>query len=157
MNRVAMRRRHALSGGLALVTILVFWVSTVVVELAGSFEAIVTVKRAIPWGLLVLVPAMASTGITGTALTRNASGRLVGRKIMRMRAVAAIGVLVLVPCVMFLALMASHQNLGTTFYMVQAIELVAGAANITLLVLNARDGMKLSGRSRRERPAGHTA
>ncbi len=35
------------------------------------------------------------------------------------------------------------------FYEVQALELVAGATNITLLGLNMRDGFKLKGRLRR--------
>lgn len=55
MSRLAVRLVH--DGGLALLTTLTFWVSTVAVELVGSAESIVAVKRAIPWGLLVLVPA----------------------------------------------------------------------------------------------------
>jgi hypothetical protein len=35
------------------------------------------------------------------------------------------------------------------FYAVQALELVGGAANITLLSLNMRDGLRMKGRLRR--------
>ena len=151
MSRTAVRLLHALAGGVALVTILVFWLSTAVVALSGSPDSVVTVKRTIPWGLLVLVPAMALTGISGTRLTRNASGRLVRHKMLRMRIVAVIGALVLVPCVVYLARSASTEDLGVTFYAVQVIELVAGATNITLLVMNIRDGMRLTGRLRARR------
>jgi hypothetical protein len=150
VSRGALRLVHAVAGGLALLTITTFWVSTVAVELAGSPESIVAVKRAIPWGLLVLVPAMAATGITGMRLTRNARGRIVRRKLLRMRIVAALGALVLVPCVLYLGLTASVNDLSTTFYAVQAVELLAGAVNITLLGLNTRDGLRLSGRLRRK-------
>ena len=37
----------------------------------------------------------------------------------------------------------------TSFYIVQVIELIAGAVNITLLGLNMRDGLRLSGKLRR--------
>lgn len=153
MIRTARRLVHAVAGGVALLTILTFWTSTVAVELAGSPGSIVAVKRAIPWGLLVLVPAMAATGITGMSLTRNAKGRLVRRKLLRMRVVGALGALVLVPSVLYLGLTASPDDLGTAFYAVQSIELVAGAANITLLALNTRDGLRLTGRLRRPHPA----
>jgi hypothetical protein len=36
----------------------------------------------------------------------------------------------------------------TAFYAVQALELAAGAANITLLGLNMRDGLRMKGRFR---------
>lgn len=149
MSRPALRLVHATGGGLALLTILTFWVSTVAVEVTGSADSIVAVKRAIPWGLLVLVPAMAATGVTGMRLTRNAKGRVVRRKLLRMRVVGVLGALVLVPCVLYLGLTASTDNLGRTFYAVQAIELLAGAVNITLLGLNTRDGLRLTGRLRR--------
>ena len=154
MSRPVLRLVHATGGGVALLTIVTFWVSTVAVELAGSPDSIVAVKRAIPWGLLVLVPAMAATGVTGMRLTRNAKGRLVRRKLLRMRVVGVLGALILVPCVLYLGLTASTDNLGMTFYAVQAVELLAGAVNITLLGLNARDGLRLTGRLRpRTRPA----
>lgn len=156
MNRPAVRRAHATAGGLALLTVLTFWVSTVSVEVVGSPESIVTVKRMIPWGLLLLVPALAAGGITGLRLTRNARGPLVRRKVARTRIAAAVGVLVLVPCVLYLGRTASPDGMDAAFYTVQAVELVAGALNVTLLSLNIRDGLRLTGRLRRKaRPGPH--
>lgn len=155
MNRPAVRRAHATAGGLALLTVLTFWVSTVGVEVAGSPESIVTVKRTIPWGLLLLVPALAATGINGVRLVRNARAPLVRRKVVRTRIAAALGALVLVPCVLYLGRITSPDDLDATFYTVQGVELLAGAANIMLLALNFRDGLRLTGRLRRR--AGHAA
>ena len=132
MNRPAVRRVHATAGGVALLTILTFWVSTIGVEVFGSPESVVTVKRTVPWGLLLLIPALAATGITGTRLTRNARAPLVRRKLMRTRIAAAVGGLVLAPCVLLLGVSASPDDLDASFYAVQAVELVAGAINITL-------------------------
>ena len=41
-------------------------------------------------------------------------------------------------------------SFDAAFYTVQAIELLAGAANITFLGLNMRDGLKMKGRLRRK-------
>ena len=53
---------HPVAGGLALLTIAIFWLSTVLGELFGSVSTIVAIKSAIPWGFLLLIPALAATG-----------------------------------------------------------------------------------------------
>jgi hypothetical protein len=70
----------------------------------------------------------------------------------RLRAFGRNGILVLIPSALFLASKARAGEFDTSFYAVQALELVAGATNITLLGLNMRDGLKMKGRFRR-RPA----
>lgn len=62
------------------------------------------------------------------------------------------GVLVLIPCAIFLDRWASVGVFDASFYLVQAIELIAGAVNLTLMAMNIRDGLRLSGRSRRSVP-----
>ena len=60
------------------------------------------------------------------------------------------------PSALFLAFKARAGELDAVFYAVQALELVAGAVNITLLGLNMRDGLRMKGRFRRSanaRPA----
>ena len=143
------RRVHPIAGGLALLTMLAFWTSTVVVELVGDRDDIVAVKHAIMWGLLVLVPALGATGGTGFLRAgRSRNARVLAKK-RRMQVVAPIGILVLVPCVLYLGITTSAGGgLGTHFYPVQGVELVAGAVNITLMSLNARDGFRLTGRFR---------
>ena len=140
------KRVHPIAGGLALLTMVAFWTSSVAVELIGSRDDIVAVKHAIVWGLLVLVPALAATGGTGFVRAgRSRNARILAKK-RRMQVVAPIGILVLVPCVVYLGTTSSASGLGTYFYAVQGVELVAGAVNITLMSLNARDGLGLTGR-----------
>jgi len=140
---------HPVAGALALVTIATFWLSTALSELFAS-EAIVTaVKTAIPWGFLLLVPALAAAGGSGFALAKGRRAGLIGAKIKRMPFITANGILVLIPAALFLASKARAAEFDTTFYAVQALELAVGATNIALLGLNMRDGLKMKGRLRR--------
>jgi hypothetical protein len=141
-HRRLLRTLHAIAGGVALVTIATFLGATLATELAGSVPAVVTVKALIPWGLLVLIPALAITGGTGFALDRG-SGRAAA-KARRMRIIAANGLLLLVPAAFFLAMKAGAGELDLAFYSVQAVEILAGTVNLVLIICNARDGFTLS-------------
>jgi len=143
---------HPVAGGLAILTIATFWLSTALSELFASQATVATVKTAIPWGFLLLVPALMAAGGSGFALAMERRAGLIGAKIKRMPWVAANGLLILIPSALFLAFKAKAAEFDGSFYVVQALELVAGAANITLLSLNMRDGFKMKGRLRR-RPA----
>ncbi len=137
---------HPIAGGVALITVLVFWVSTVFVELTGQPATVVTVKMAIPWGFILLIPALIVTGVSGVVLSKHRRGRLVDVKRRRMPVIAANGVFILLPAAFFLAFKAAAGELDLWFYAVQSLELLAGAINITLLILNLRDGVRLSRR-----------
>lgn len=141
---------HPVAGTLALLTIATFWLSTVLAELFASQAAVTAVKTAIPWGFLVLVPALAATGGSGFVLAKGRRGGVLGAKIKRMPLIAANGLVVLIPAALFLAFKARAAEFDTVFYAVQALELVAGAANITLLGCNLRDGLRMKGRFRRQ-------
>lgn len=140
---------HRVAGIGALALIAVFWTSTVIVELVGSHAAVAAVKTAILWALPVMVALMAAAGGSGMAMAPRARAGVLLAKRRRMPFIAANGLLVLVPSAIFLALRAGAGQFDTAFMIVQAVELVAGAVNITLLALNARDGFAL----RRRRPA----
>lgn len=143
---IMIKRLHPLAGALAILTIASFWLSTVFSELFGTEALIVTVKTTIPWGLLILIPALAAAGGSGFRLAggRRRAG-LVGAKARRMPFIAANGILILIPAAFFLAYKADLGAFDTSFYVVQGLELVAGAVNLTLLGMNLRDGMKLRG------------
>lgn len=143
---------HPVAGAVALLTIATFWLSTAISELFLSEAAVIAVKTAIPWGFLILVPALAAAGGSGLALAKERRTGLAETKIKRMPIVAANGILILIPAALFLACKARHTEFDGIFYAVQALELAAGAANIGLLGLNMRDGLKMKGRLRR-RPA----
>lgn len=140
------KRIHAIAGMTGFLTIALFWTATAVSELFGSAADIATVKTAILWGMIVLIPALIVTGGSGFALGRNRAGPLLRRKQKRMPFIALNGLLILVPSAVYLAAKASAGELDTWFYGIQAVELAAGALNLVLIGLNIRDGLKLSGR-----------
>ena len=147
-------RAHLAAGILAPLCIATFFLSTIVVELFGSPAAVAQLKALIVTpGLWILIPALAATGASGMLLSRSRSGRLVDAKKKRMPFIAANGLLVLVPCAIVLDRWAAAGSFDATFYAVQAIELVAGAINLSLMGMNLRDGLRLSGRLRAGRPA----
>ena len=131
-----------------MLTIAVFWSSTALSELFGSVETIVRVKSAIPWGFLLLIPALAAAGGSGVALAKGRRAGLIGRKLKRMPFIAANGLLVLIPAALFLAAKARAGEFDAAFYAVQLVELLAGPVNFVLLGLNMRDGLRLTGRLR---------
>lgn len=141
---------HPVAGTIALLTILTFWLSTVLSEAFGSEALITTVKTTVPWGFLILIPALAAAGGTGFKLARGRNVGLLGDKRRRMPIIAANGILILIPSALFLASKATSGEFDTSFYVVQLIELVAGAVNLSLLSLNMRDGLRLT-RGRRRR------
>lgn len=140
-----MKLAHPVAGALAIATIGTFWVSTVLSELFASHSVVAAVKTAIPWGFVLLIPALAVAGGTGVALAKGRRVGLTGVKFKRMPFIAGNGILVLVPSALFLASKAQAAEFDATFYAVQALELVAGATNVTLLALNMRDGLKMRG------------
>jgi hypothetical protein len=141
---------HPLAGTLALLTIATFWLSTALAELFASEATVTFVKTAIPWGFLVLIPALMAAGGSGFTLAGNRRGGIIDTKIRRMPLIAANGILILIPSALFLASKARAGEFDTGFYVAQTLELAAGAANIALLGLNMRDGLKMKGRLRRK-------
>ena len=144
MNRSTTKRVHAIAGALAMLLITAFFVSSIAAELFASLETIAFVKRSIAWALIILIPALAATGGSGNQLSGKSKAPLITKKKKRMAFAAANGLIILVPCAMLLNALASKGAFDRTFYIIQAVELVAGAVNILLLGLNFRDGLKMS-------------
>lgn len=141
-----LRRIHPIAGVIGFLTILTFWSSTVISELSGNIDLIVAVKQAIPWGFILVIPMIMVTGASGFRLGGASKAPLIAAKKARMPLIAANGLLVLVPSAFFLARLAAAGDFGTTFYIVQAIELCAGALNLTLMGRSIHDGFKMKGR-----------
>lgn len=144
--RTKLKRLHAVSGGLALLMISTFFTTTIISELSGDTALITTVKQGIAYGLLLLVPAMAAVGLAGRRLAGSSTAEIIQRKQRRMAVIAANGLLVLLPCALTLAWLASKGDFGSLFSVVQGIELLAGGVNITLLALNMRLGLQMTHR-----------
>src|ERR1051326_635555 len=95
-------RVHAVAGFVGLTLIVLFFTSSVVVELIGDEQAVARGKTLILFGVLVLVPSMMVVGATGRILAGRRDGPLIRAKKKRMIGVAAIGLTVLVPCAVVL-------------------------------------------------------
>ena len=149
-----MKRVHPIAGFIGFLTILCFWMSTLVVELFGNAAAILAVKTGILWGMIVLVPSLAITGATGFRLAGPVRTGLVRAKQRRMPVIAANGLLILVPCAIVLQRLAADGQYTSMFYALQALELIAGAVNLTLMGLNIRDGLRMTKRRRAVRTDG---
>lgn len=134
---------HRTAAIIAFALILSFFTSSVLVELFGSEQAVTTVKTAIFFAVWVLIPCMAIAGITGSKLAPEANKGELGAKKKRMPFIAANGMLVLLPCAIYLHNLASKGQFDHTFYWIQGIEFVAGFINLTLMGLNIRDGLRL--------------
>jgi len=141
-----LKRIHPIAGIVAFLTILTFWISTAVSELLLPIDAVIAVKQAIPWGLLILVPALAITGATGFRLAGASIDPLILRKKRRMPFIAGNGIVVLIPAALSLSVLATRSEFDSLFYSIQAVELIAGAVNLALMSLNIRDGLRISGR-----------
>ncbi len=138
------RTLHPIAGAIALLMILLFWLSTAISELFTGPATVTMVKTLIPWGFIILIPALMAVGGTGFRLGARARAPLIVTKKRRMPFIAANGILILIPAALYLAAKAQAGAFDTGFYAVQVVELIAGAVNITLLGLNMRDGLRLS-------------
>ena len=139
---------HPVAGGLALALIIAFWLSTVLAEMLAGPALVTLVKTSIPWGFLLLVPLLALAGFSGFRLARPMRGPLVAAKRRRMPIIAINGIVVLIPCALFLASKAQAGAFDAPFYVVQALELVFGAINISLMGMNMRDGRRMTAKRR---------
>lgn len=152
-------RIHALAGILAITLVATFMTATIIVEFIGDKTAILGVKTAILFGLILLIPAVIAASGTGRSLAAGRKSPLLTNKKRRAALIAIIGVVVLVPCAVTLRILAARDTVGSTFVIVQTIEFAGGLVNLTLLVLNARAGRLLTAarRRRRKSPAGAAA
>jgi hypothetical protein len=141
-------RIHVAAALLTLLFLAAFWISTVTSELFLAASAVAQVKLAIAYALLGFVPVMMLTAASGFLMGGKGRHPLLLAKRKRMPFIAANGLLILVPAAVFLALRAQAGLLDGVFYGVQVLELAAGAANLALIGLNIRDGLRL-GRLRR--------
>ncbi len=140
---------HASVGGLAMLCILSFWMSTAIAELLLAPTAVVAVKQAILQGMWLLIPAMAIAAGSGFSLAGARTGHLVDAKKKRMPFIALNGLLVMVPAAFFLSHKATIGEFDAVFYGVQVLELAVGLVQLVLIGLNFRDGLKMAGRLRR--------
>jgi hypothetical protein len=96
---------------------------------------------------------LAMAGASGFLMSRGSVDPRILRKRRRMQFIAGNGILILAPTAFILAALAGRHDFGVGFYALQAVELIAGATNLTLMSFNIRDGLRLSGRLARPQRA----
>lgn len=141
-----LRTIHPIAGTIGFLAILTFWTSTACSELFGTHATVAMVKSMILYGMFLLIPAMAIVGATGVSIGRLRKDAPALAKKKRMPFIAANGLLILVPAAFYLSARANAGLFDTRFYVVQVIELIAGATNLTLMGLSIRDGRAMSRR-----------
>ena len=137
---------HATAGLIGFLAIVTFWSSTAISELFGSKEMVVAVKTMILNGMWILIPAMVIVGASGMVMGKRRRDAPAVAKKRRMPVIALNGLLILLPAAFYLQSKAVAGELDVQFYLVQSLELVAGAVNLTLMGLNIRDGLTMTGR-----------
>lgn len=143
MNKQILSYTHRTAGVVALIMLLIFWLSTVGTELMGNFYYIKNTKYFIPYGFIILIPALIIVGTTGLKLVGKTNSFIIRNKQKRMPFIALNGLIILMPCAFYLRYLAIYEQFEISFYIVQIIELIAGAVNITMLTLNIRAGVML--------------
>ena len=143
---------HLLTAITATLCIATFFSFSLMAEIFGTHSFIVQVKSYIVFpGLFILIPAMALTGITGNLLAKGNSSKLIKQKLFRMKIAAANGTLILLPAALVLNHWAQAGQFDISFYLLQAVELMAGLTNLYLLTKNATAGRRLTAHKRRAR------
>lgn len=137
---------HAAAGVIGFLCILTFWTSTAFSELFASHETVAAVKAMILRGMFILIPAMVIVGASGMSMGAKRQDALAISKKRRMPIIALNGLLILLPSAFFLASKAAAGAFDTAFYTIQGVELLAGAVNLSLIGLNIRDGLRMTGR-----------
>lgn len=148
MKRKTIVKAHIIATAIAVLTIGCFFSFSLIAEINGNHEFIKQVKTGILYCLPILVLTMPILGITGKQLAGKSQNPIVAIKMKRMKLVAFNGI-ILVSLAIYLFYRATDNRIDKTFLLVQIIELIFGTINLTLIGLNIKAGMKLSGRKKR--------
>lgn len=148
MPRPLVVRVHVAASTGAIATITLFLFFSGLVELTGGDADVRVLRRDILLGLPVLIACLATAGLTGRELAGKSRSVAVRRKQRRLQIAATIGVLVLVPSAFILNHLSGATATGQTFTALQVVEFLFGTINLSLLVLNFRDGRRMSLRLR---------
>tara|TARA_R110002020_G_scaffold150915_2_gene327799 strand:+ start:716 stop:1186 length:471 start_codon:yes stop_codon:yes gene_type:complete len=148
MKRKSILTAHIIGTIMAVLTIGCFFGFSLIAEIRGNPEFIKQVKTGVLYCLPILLFAMPMLGITGKKLAGSSKSPIVVTKMKRMKFVAFNGI-ILISLAVYLYFRANENNIDSTFLGVQIIELLFGAINLTMLGLNIKDGMLLSGRIKR--------
>ncbi|WP_313114355.1 hypothetical protein [Aequorivita sediminis] len=136
---------HIMATVIAGFTISCFFSFSLIAEILGEDFFIKQVKTGILYCLPILVVTMPMLALSGKKLSENSQNPIVNKKLKRMKLIALNGV-ILISLAIYLYYHATYKSIDNTFLYVQVLELVIGALNLGLIVMNINSGLKLSGR-----------
>lgn len=138
-------RVHLLAAATAVTTTMSLVLAAISTALLDANHT-VDVRRAVLWGLLVLVPAVLLTAGTGFGLAGASTDPKITAKRRRMPFIAGIGLFLLTPAAFALDRFAARGEFGAAYLLVQTVEMLAAATALALMAGNFRDGLRLTGR-----------
>ena len=141
MKRKTVVRIHLVATIIAVVTIATFFTISLIAEIRGDQVFIKAIKALIFF-------AMPCLAITGNKLAGKSKNALVEIKKKRMKFVMLNGI-ILVSLAIFLYYRSHFQSIDGVFLTFQIAEFVFGLTNLSMIILNARNGMQLSGKLKR--------
>jgi membrane protein CcdC involved in cytochrome C biogenesis len=145
MKRSTLLKIHLIATGIAVATILTFFISSLVAEIRGDESFIKSVKAFIIYALPLMIVSMPTLAITGKKLAGQSKNRLVLVKKGRMKWIMVNG-MILISLAVFLYYRSHFQVIDRIFLGAQLGEFLFGITNLTLIILNARTGKQLSGK-----------
>ena len=148
MKRKTLVTIHLIATMVAVLTIATFFISSVVAELSGDETLIRKVKESIFFSLPLLLVAMPVLGVSGSKLGGASKNPTVLAKQRIMKFIILNG-LILTGLASFLYYRSNYQSIDMVFLSAQFAEFFFGLANLTLIGLNIKSGLKLSGRLKR--------
>lgn len=136
---------HLIATIVAVLTITTFFSISLFAEIKGDEEVIKRVKAFILYALPVMILAMPALKITGDKLAGKSKSPLIVAKAKRMKFVMVNGVM-LISLAIFLYYRSHYQEIDSIFLVAQIAEFGFGLFNLSLIFMNARAGMQLSGK-----------
>jgi len=140
-----LRRFHRTAAYAGFGLIAGFFLSSVIVEIAGDDAAVAFVKRTIFYLIFLLVPVMMTAALTGRALAKTRpDSEVLKHKRRRTPRIALNALFVLIPLATLLFRLSQQGSFGTLFYVLQGAEFLFGALNLFWLRQNMREGSMLA-------------
>lgn len=136
---------HILGTIIAFLTIITFFSFSLVAEIIGDHQLIKIVKTNILYLLPILIIVMPMLVVSGKKLAGKSRSPLVLKKLKRMKFITANGI-ILISLAIYLYIHANYKTINTSFLIAQITELLFGFTNLTLIGLNIKTGLKLSGK-----------
>ena len=145
MKRKNLLTLHIIATLIAVITISTFFITSLRAEIIADETLIKSVKTGILYSLPILLIVMPSLAISGNKLAGQSKHPTILKKLKRMKFVMLNGI-ILISLAVFLYYRANYISIDNTFLFAQIAEFIFGLSNLTLIGLNIKSGLQLSGK-----------